>query len=97
MCVKFVQYFSWAASEFLAMILLVMYKMHYYLSGMYFRPVFVCEYFTAAGSLLGSMATAVENTRVFLMCFSLEYKNSLNCRTGYFLPFIQKLFNMYSR
>lgn len=34
------------------------------------------------GSLIESMADAVENARVVLLCYSEKYKESRNCRTG---------------
>ena len=34
------------------------------------------------GSTLESMAKAVEQSRIVLMCMSQKYKNSPNCRAG---------------
>jgi len=35
-----------------------------------------------AGSILESMACAVEQAYVVLICFTEKYKDSPNCRTG---------------
>jgi len=41
--------------------------------------VFICR---IAGSLLESMANAVEQAAVVLLCFTEKYKDSPSCRTG---------------
>jgi len=60
-------------------------------NGIFFRAIVYISVLAVADSLLESMACAVEQAAVVLVCFTEKYKDSPNCRTGGFLSAV-KLF-----